>query len=53
MKTGDPIEDYPEYMHDAVNDIWNGDFVTKIKGFYRLIIGIVIFPIIIIIKHLT
>lgn len=33
METGDPIEDYPEYMRNAVNDICNGDFATKIIGF--------------------
>lgn len=53
METGDPIEDYPEYMRNAVNDIRNGDFSTKVIGFYRLIIGIVVFPIIIIVKHIS
>lgn len=53
MNTEDPVEDYPDYMHDAVNDICNGDFATKVIGFVKLMIGIVIFPIIIIIKHLS
>lgn len=50
MNTGDPIEDYPDYIRDALIAIFDGDISTKAIGIYKLIVGICVFPIILIIR---
>ena len=50
MSTGDPIEDYPDYIRDALIAIFDGDISTKAIGIYKLIVGICVFPIILIIR---
>ena len=37
-------------MRDALNDIFDGDIPTKVIGIYKLIVGIIVFPVILIIR---